>query len=516
MQLLVQIILAASVVVGQEAVFNVAQYGAVADGVTLDTAAIETAVDACHRSGGGRVLVPAGRYLVGTVRLKSNVTLELAAGATLLGSTDKAHYSQRAVVYADGQENIALVGRGVIDGQGGHPVYRPENPYNGLPGRPFLVQTIGCTKLKVEGITLRDGATWAFRCDACDDVFINDLTIHSRVNANNDGIDLVDCQKVRLANCALDCGDDALCLKSESERGCQYITITNCVIKSESNAIKFGTASVGGFRDVAISNCVLHDTRLSGIALEAVDGGAIERVAISNITMRNVNGGIFLRLGKRRGETPSVLRNVVIANVEATGIGCWRPDESAAYYKETRDPLIGLSLAGLPDHPIENVVLRNVRLRFQGGGTTQDAARELEEKPAAYPEYSMFGVTPAYGFYCRHVRSIHFSDVTLESEIADSRPPLFFDDARDITVSGLDAMAGPDACALIRLRRVNGVFLYGSRPRAAETGFLSVDGEQNEGIAIIGNDLSRLKAVVRTPPEMPSDAVFVQGNRPPQ
>jgi hypothetical protein len=458
------------------------------------------------------VLVTPGKYLIAGLLLKSNVTLEISAGATLLGSTDRDHYAARAVISSDGQDNVAIVGRGVIDGQGGHPAFRPDNPYNGPPGRPYLLHIAGGVGLRVQGITLRNAATWAFRCDECDDVVIDDLSIHSRVNANNDGIDLVDCCKVRVTNCELDCGDDAICLKSESERGCQYVTIANCVIKSESNGIKFGTASVGGFRDIAVSNCTVYDTRLSGVALESVDGGAIERVAISNITMNNVNGGIFLRLGQRHCDVPGVLRNVTISNVLATGVGSWRPDITAPYYKETRDPRIGLSLAGLPGHPIENVTLRDVQIRFQGSGTTDDAALELKEKPASYPEYSMFGVTPAYGFYCRHVRSVNFLNVRLDWENEDARPPLFFDDAADITVSNFDAAATAEACALIRLRDVNGFFAHGCRPRAAETAFLSLEGAGNDRISIIGNDFSRLPTVIRSDAETPPEAVFEQGN----
>lgn len=497
----------------QKGVYDVSDFGATGDGQALETAALQRAIDACHLGGGGRVLIAPGEYLVAGLQLKSNVTLEISAGATLLGSTQRDDYAVRAVIHCDGQDNVAIVGRGVIDGQGGHPLFKPANPYNGLPGRPYLIHAVGGSGLRVRGITLRNAATWAFRCDESDDVVIDDLTIHSRVNANNDGIDLVDCSRVRVTNCDLDCGDDAICLKSETERGCQYVTIANCVVKSESNGIKFGTASVGGFRDIVVSNCTVYDTRLSGVALEAVDGGSIDRVAISNITMNNVNGGIFLRLGQRHCDVPGVLRNVTISNVLATGVGSWRPNTSAPYYKETRDSRIGLSLAGLPGHCIENVTLRDVRIRFHGGGSADDAALDLKEKPAAYPEYSMFGVTPAYGFYCRHVRSVDFLNVRLDWENEDARPPVFFDDAADITVSSFDAAASPKACALVRLKDVNGFFAYGCCPRAAQTAFLSLEGASNDRISIVGNDFSRLRSVIHTEAEVRPEALFEEGNR---
>ena len=506
---------AANSVNALEGMYPVSDFGAKGDGQNLETEALQRAIDACHQGGGGRVLVTPGKYLIAGLQLKTNVTLEISAGAILLGSAQRDDYAVRAVIRCEGQNNAAIVGRGVIDGQGGHPLLKPPNPYNGLPGRPYLIHATGSSGLRVRGITLRNAATWAFRCDECDDVVIDDLTIRSRVNANNDGVDLVDCRRARVTNCDLDCGDDAICLKSETKRGCQYVTIANCVVKSESNGIKFGTASVGGFRDIVISNCTVYDTRLSGLALEAVDGGSIDRVAISNITMNNVNGGIFLRLGQRHCDVPGVLKNVTISNVLATGVGSWRPDTSAPYFKETRDPRIGLSLAGLPGHCIENVTLRDVRIRFHGGGSVDNAALDLEEKPATYPEYSMFGVTPAYGFNCRHVRSVDLLNVILEWENMDARPAVFFDDAADITLANFDAAASPKARALVRLRNVNGFFAYGCRPRAAQTAFLSLEGASNDRISIIGNDFSRLQSVIRTKPEglRDADALFEAANR---
>lgn len=496
-----------------QAVYYASDFGAKGDGQNLETEALQRAIDACHRAGGGRVVVTPGRYVIAGLQLKGNVTLDVGAGATLLGSTRREDYNVRAVISSEGQDNVAIVGRGVIDGQGGHPSFKPDNPYNGPPGRPYLLHAVGNTGLRVRGITLRNSATWTFRCDECDDLVIDDVTIDSRVNANNDGIDLVDCSKARVTNCDLDCGDDAICLKSDSQRGCQYVTIANCIVKSESNAIKFGTASVGGFRDIAVSNCTIHDTRLSGLALEAVDGGSIDRVAISNITMNNVNGGIFLRLGKRHCDVPGALRNVTISNIVATGVGSWQADTAAPYYKETRDPRIGLSLAGLPGHCIENVTLRDVRVRFHGGGTAEDAALNLKEKPDSYPEYSMFGVTPAYGFFCRHVRSVKLLNVELDWENEDARPAVVFDDAADVTVSDFDAAASAETPALIRLRDVHGFFAHGCCPRAAQTAFLSLDDGNNDGITVIGNDFSRLSSIVRPGSNIAPEAVFEEANR---
>ena len=180
------------------------------------------------------------------------------------------------------------------------------------------------------------------------------------------------------------------------------MVVANCVLSTACNALKLGTESNGGFENIAISNCTIYDTRLAGIALEMVDGGVLDRVTISNIVMNGVATPIFIRLGDRArpftegGARPPVgkLRNVSIANVQAAGAGG-----------------VGCAIAGLPGHAIENVVLENLRLTFAGGGKRADARREIPENAEKYPEHSMFGTLPAYGFYCRHVKGLSLRNI---------------------------------------------------------------------------------------------------------
>jgi len=250
-------------------------------------------------------------------------------------------------------------------------------------------------------------------------VYIRGITVASRVNQNNDGIDIDSCHRVRISDCDISSGDDAIVLKSTSDRACRDVVVANCVLSSLCNALKMGTESNGGFENIAIGNCSIYDTNLAGIALESVDGGALNRVVISNIVMSNTRGAIFVRLGDRARpfkegmERPGVgsLRNVILSNIQATGA-----DQT------------GCAISGIPGHPIENLTLANISISFAGGGTRADARRRPPEYPEKYPEYKMFGVLPAYGIYCRHAKNVQLDHVQLTWEKPDARPPLVTED----------------------------------------------------------------------------------------
>lgn len=296
----------------QAPAFSVKAHGAKADGKTLDTAAIQSAIDTCSSAGGGTVYFPAGTYLSGTIFFKSHVSLYLEAGATLLGSTVlddypvticdyrsyTDNYTERSLIYAEKVENISILGRGAIDGQGAafKDKRTQENPYK---MRPYLIRIIESRDVTVRDVTIRDSPMWVQHYLACDDVLIEGITVHSNVAGNNDGIDIDSCHRVRISNCDIYSGDDAIVLKATSDRACKDVTVTNCNLRSDCNAFKLGTESNGGFQNIAMSNCTIHDTRLAGIALEMVDGGMLERVSINNVLIQNSGAAIFMRLGNR-------------------------------------------------------------------------------------------------------------------------------------------------------------------------------------------------------------------------
>ena len=470
-----------------ERLFDVRDFGAVGDGVALNTQAIQKAIDACAEAGGGAVWIGRGRYLSGALRLKSHVTLHIDAGAVLLGSTRlddypsivparrsyTDNYTERSLLYAENVEHIALTGLGAIDGQGA----AFKGPYK---VRPYMIRVIDCRHVAVRDLTIRDSPMWVQHYLACDHVTIDGITVHSLVNANNDGIDIDSCDYVRISDCDVRSGDDAIVLKSTTERPCRHVAITNCVLSSDCNALKLGTESNGGFQNITISNCAIYDTRLAGIALELVDGGRFERVTVSNIVMDNVRGGLFIRLGNRARpfrddmDKPGMgsMRDVVIANVQATGL-----DRT------------GCSITGLPDFPVENVTLENIRLAFAGGGAADEAQRPVEEFPEKYPEYKMFGTLPAYGFFVRHARNVNFRDIELRFEKPDARPAVVCEDVRDLTLLDFDAQATSATRALIRLRDVDGALIHGCRPTHPVAAFLRLEGQTTRDINLFGNDL---------------------------
>ena len=280
----------------------------------------------------------------------------------LLGSKDIADYTAlmefrdavgtdrgQALIFAHRKENVTIEGRGTIDGQG----EGFKDP------RPMILRFLECRVVTVTEITLKDSAAWVQHYLGCEDVMIRGVRVDSNCNGNNDGINLDGCQRVVVSDCHFSAGDDAFTLKCTTHRPCRDIVVTNCLFKSDCNGIKFGTESIGGFENVTISNCVVYDTRLCGITVATVDGAFLQDVLISGITMRNVGGAIFVRLGSRGYHLPKEvksrpvghLRRLVIRDVQATGVD-----------------RIGSAIIGMPDHPIEDVTVENVRILSEGGG----------------------------------------------------------------------------------------------------------------------------------------------------
>jgi hypothetical protein len=406
-------------------VVDVRDCGATPDGKTLCTRALQMAVDRCASAGGGTVYLPAGKWLSGTITMKSHVTLLLDAGCVLLGSTDPGDYPEtrpavrsytdayvcQSLIAGEDLDDIAIRGSGTIDGNGA--AFRWKEYQN----RPYLIRLVNCRDVLVEGVKLRNSAMWMQHYLACDRVRIVGITVWNHATYNNDGVDIDACHDVTISNCMIDSDDDALCLKSTLERACKNVTVSNCVLSSHANAIKMGTESNGGFQNITITNCTICSPRysqvtygcqrgLAGIALEIVDGGDLDGVVLSNIAMRGVTVPIFIRLGNRaRPFKPGMpkpevgrFRNVSLNNIVATGVSN-----------------VGCSITGLPQHPVENVTFRDIRIEFEGGGSRAEAGKQVPEKADSYPESTMFGVLPAYGFYCRHARGLKFCDWSSES-----------------------------------------------------------------------------------------------------
>ncbi|MHC4692782.1 MAG: glycoside hydrolase family 28 protein [Planctomycetota bacterium] len=497
-------------VYGAEIIYDVRDYGAKPDGKTMCTKSIQKAIDECAKNSGGTVYFPPGTFLSGTIYMKSNVTLRLDTGSTLLGSpslkdypptvqafrsyTD--NYTDKSLIYGEKLKRIAITGDGTIDGQG----RAFKGPYK---VRPYMIRIIQCQNVMVKDVTIQNSPMWVQHYLACDDVLIDGITVRSRVNANNDGINIDCCHRVLISNCNITSGDDAIVLKSTAARPCRNVTVSNCVLSSLCNGLKMGTESNGGFQNIVMTGCAIYDTRLAGIALEIVDGGTMDRVVVSNIAMNGIGAPIFLRLGNRARpfkkdmEKPKMgaMRNITISNIEATGA----------------NPT-GCAISGLPGHPIENVTISNTRLSFAGGGTKKDAARAIPEKPTAYPEYSMFGRLPAYGFYCRHIKGLKLSNVQLQLAKPDLRHALVVEDCQNLSIDDLNAPFSQDSTALIRLSDVKAALIRGCRPPTGTETFLELQGAKSEGIVLTTNDFSRTAKVAQIAPNVPATALSQLAN----
>jgi polygalacturonase len=422
--------------------YNVRDYGAVANGEQLDSHAIQKAIDACCQAGGGTVQVVPGRYKCGTIILKDNVTLYLEAGATIIGSGDLADYRDdiemfvdavghkrgRCLIYANQVKNIGIAGFGTIDGNGAS--FVPGTPRH--KERPFLVRIVNCTDVRVQDVTLMNSAAWVSHYLGSKDITIRGVKIHSRINENNDGIDIDSCQNVCVSDCNISTGDDSICLKATTTTPCRNIAVTNCVLSSGCGAIKMGTESIGDMKNVAISNCTIYDTGLCGIKILSMDGSCMENIVISNITMDQTTGPIFLRLGNRgnvyfscqKPRPAGAIRNVTISNIQAL---------VHADVKEKS----GILITGIPGHAIENLSLRDISMSLPGGGTKEDASRMVPERIADYPEHHYFGVLPSYGIFLRHAKEVQLDNIQIKLRARDEREAVYCENVANLNFSNM-------------------------------------------------------------------------------
>lgn len=452
----------------QAADYDVKDFGATGDGKTLDHIAINRAIDSCVAHGGGRVVLSGGTYLCGSIRMKSNVELHIAAGATILAAPaemkaydeaepwegpayqDGGHtYFHNSLICAVGQKNVSITGRGTIDGEG--LTKRDTEKAGNLQGGNIgtgdkAIALKECRNVLIRDITIYRGGHFAIIMTGCDLGTVDNVTI----DTNRDGFDIDCCKYLTVSNCKINTpSDDALVLKSSYALKrpvlCEHIAVTNCVITGYKmgtlldgtyipekvnwvcGRFKLGTESNGGYRNIALSNCTFMYS--SGLAFEEVDQGVMENIVVNNITMSHVHHyPIYITTGCRnRGPkdrtTVSSGADIQISNVIADDV----------------DSLAGIIITGMPGHPLRNIALSNIRIKYRGGGTADLAKREYREQSTHYPEPRFSGPTPAYGLYARHVDGLDINHVTFSTEKPDYRPAVILEDVRNESIIDLKA-----------------------------------------------------------------------------
>ena len=462
-KILLSVILVVTTLQLQAKDYNASMFGAKSNGTTLNTSSIQKGIDYISENGGGRLVFYVGRYLTGTIYLKSNVTIHLEEGAILVGSTNPFDYERNfnwtALVFALGQENIGITGKGVIDGQGflvannlvdmiHKGVVKDPLKYD-RPNETIRPQNIyfrGCKNIVIRDIMLKDPGSWNQQYDQCRNLVIDNITVDSKSYWNNDGVDIVDCDSVVVSNSYFDAADDGICLKSHDPNFlCRNVWIRNNKVRTSANGIKFGTVGRGGFRDITIVNNVVFDTYRSAVTFAAVDGGLVENILVDSLRSINTGNVIFLRIGARSGTKTGRIDGVTISNVYAE-VPATKPDAGYNYEGPVEDlprNISPSSIVGLPGAYIENITLRNIEIRYPGGGNPHYAKvglDELDNVPELeknYPEFSMFKELPAWGFYIRHAKGIIMDNVKLVCDRKDYRTAIVLDDVHGATFSKL-------------------------------------------------------------------------------
>ncbi len=491
--------------------YNVSSYGAKGDGRAKDTQAIQAAIDACRRHGGGTVYLPPGTYLSGSLHLQNGVGLHLDHGATLLASKSKEDFDpyerlgfkndadqetsffHHALVWAEDVERIAITGTGTIDGN------------RDRRGGPKMIALKRCKHVTIKELTLNHAPNYAISLLGTDYVNIDGVTI---LDAFSDGIDPDCCHYVRISNCHIESWDDAIVPKTSFSlgyrRSTENVTVSNCILATNCNAFKLGTESGGDFKQIAVSNCIMFQRPQmrppqGGIALLSVDGSTIDGVTVSNIVMTNVRVPIFLRLGNRGRDmatpTPGTWKNVTVSQIVASGA------ES------------GCAIAGIPGHCVEGVTLSNIRVACKGGGKREQTKKDVPEQIDKYPRADMFGVLPAYGLYCRHVSGLKLLNVQVTCAEPDLRHALVCDDVSNLIIESLETEAALGSEPVIRFRQVRDALIRGCVPGKGTDVFLEITDRGSNGITLTANDFRSANKPFRLGKDVPKESVGEVGNR---
>lgn len=442
--------------------FNIKDYGAVGDGKLLCRAAFQSAINACAEAGGGTVYVPNGTYLMGTVFLKDNIHILLDAGALILGSRDLKNdfapdedipypvfqdashtFFHHSLFVAEGCKHISVTGAGRIDMQSKYESddFTPVRGIGVCPKGTFrgakVIAFKECEDVLLSDFSVYNATDIAIYLAGCEVTRVKSLVIDTHI----DGINIDCCKDTVVSDCIIRSGDDGIVPKSSYVLGrkqlTENLTVTNCIVSSECNAIKLGTESNGGFKNVTVSNCVIYDTRSAGLTIEAVDGGEVDGVIFTGITLKNVGCPFLVLIGDRargpEGTGVGSIKNVKISHIIHTGPYSEIPRKRGPYYRHLEylpfNHQAGF-ICGLPGNPVQNVRLEDIHSKMLGG-EGEDACGEVPENPKGYPDANVFGTLNSYGFFFRHCKNVKAVDIEAETYEDDARPEITVDDVEN-------------------------------------------------------------------------------------
>ncbi|TKG89206.1 glycoside hydrolase family 28 protein [Puteibacter caeruleilacunae] len=445
---------------------SVIEFGAIGDGTTLNSKAFQAAIDNMSKKGGGIVNVPSGKYLLGTILLKDNVTLNIEEGAEIIGSNHLEDYFNidpfvdavgqkrgNCLIGAKGARNIAITGKGWINGRGERMIYKEKG---GRSKRPFMIRIVNCNGVKVSGIKLRNSAAWNIHLYKSKQIEISGVRILSQSEGNGDGIDIDSSEGVYIHDCDINAHDDAICFKSTSPVPCRDNKVENCRLSSRWGAIKFGTESMGNFENIEVANCYIYDTHGGGIKILSVDGSNIKKLNIHDIEMNDVEMPIMIRLGARLNtyrdaekQPIGSIDGITIKNVKIHGKrwGKWRIIPASTMF-----------ITGLDDAKIKNVSIENIDALMYFAGKAEHAKKIVPEMRTRYPEYVYFdGHLPAYGAYIRHAVNISLNNISIRTVNEEQRHIIKAIDVNGLQIDGLKTKIDEGALTPISTKNVEGL-----------------------------------------------------------
>lgn len=488
-------------------VYNIRDFGAKGDGKSVDTQAVQAAIDACYKDNGGTVLVPAGTFVIGTVEMKSNVTLHISAAATLLGSADgKQYHAADAIplqgdstlgdgnvglIFAVKADNIRIEGMGTIDGQGAqfrHPAKGQPSPA-GLSSheRPYHILLYQCKNVCVQDIFLKNSAYHSVRVIQCSYAKFYGLHIHGRVIYNNDGFHFISSEYVHVDHCDVQSQDDACALFGS----CRFVTISNSSFSTRWSVFRFGG---GVAENIVVSNCIIYQAFGCPVKMRCGPGSRFENISFSNMVMKEVTGPVSIGMGPGRheegGQAPPVVRNISFSNIRATVVKPVQlPDTEYYSHYNPGEVFSCITLNAFDKNYMDNISFNNVHVTFPGGGTAEQAG--VRDVPKVAGEYYSMGIPPAYGLYARNVRGLTLHDVRFEMAAPDLRPALIMDGVEDAAVNGLSAQGEKKGESLLRFINSSDVLLTAVRVLTPVSVFLSLEGNHGANIRVDGGDFTK-------------------------